>query len=103
MNIKSRSAITFNELKDKVDEIHEFGNDWGLFIDIENDYQNQFGENSLNRKKYNPINNFEFDNDDIKYDKQSYFKRTKLFMTKLLFYLCIVFGVSYVFNDKKKI
>lgn len=100
MNIKSRSAICFNELKEKVEEVHEFGNDWGLFIDIENDYQNQFGENSPSKRKHIIFDDIELDEDNLKLKKQSYFKRTKLFMTKLMFYLCIVLGVTYIFDGK---
>lgn len=102
MNIKSRSAISFNELRDKVEDIHDFGNDWGLYIDIENDYNNQFGENSPIKQKKNYIfDNIEFDDDDDDDKKKNYFKKTKLFMTKLLFYICIVLGVTYIFEDKK--
>lgn len=100
MNIKSRSAISFDELKDKVEDIHEFGNDWGLFIDIESDYQNQFEKNSPSKRKHIILDNIDFDEDNLKFTKQSYFKRTKLFMTKLVFYLCIVLGVTYIFDNK---
>lgn len=31
----SKSVITFKELEKKINEYHEFGNEWGLYIDIE--------------------------------------------------------------------
>lgn len=42
--MKSRSALTFIELKNKTEDIYEFGNDWGLYIDIEMNYQTHFRE-----------------------------------------------------------
>jgi hypothetical protein len=33
---KSKSLITFKEFKNRMEDVHNFGNDWGLFIDIEN-------------------------------------------------------------------
>ena len=31
----SKSVITFKELEKKINHYHEFGNEWGLYIDIE--------------------------------------------------------------------
>jgi hypothetical protein len=31
----SKSVITFNEFEKKLNDFHEFGNEWGLYIDIE--------------------------------------------------------------------
>jgi len=31
----SKSVITFKELEKKISHYHEFGNEWGLYIDIE--------------------------------------------------------------------
>jgi len=31
----SKSVITFKELEKKINDYHEFGNEWGLYIDIE--------------------------------------------------------------------
>ena len=55
MNHKSRSALTFNELKNKTEDIYEFGNDWGLYIDIEKNYHQHFKE--MREKKINRIIN----------------------------------------------
>ena len=33
---KSKSLITFKEFKNRMEDVHNFGNEWGLFIDIEN-------------------------------------------------------------------
>lgn len=34
----SKSAITFKEFEKKINEFHDFGNEWGLYIDIEKNY-----------------------------------------------------------------
>lgn len=53
MNNNSRSAISFIELKNKAEEIYDFGNDWGLYVDIEIQFYN-FREQKIkiNRNTY---------------------------------------------------
>jgi hypothetical protein len=36
MNNKSKSAISFKEFKQKINEHHHFENEWGFYVDIEN-------------------------------------------------------------------
>ena len=45
--IRSRSAITFEELKNKTEEVYEFGNDWGLYVDIEMNYNSNFKKQKI--------------------------------------------------------
>lgn len=45
---KSKSAISFNEFKKQINEHHDFENDWGFYIDIDNinnNNSNEFKEN----------------------------------------------------------
>lgn len=35
MKMKSKSAISFKELEHMANEVVEFGNDWGFYVDIE--------------------------------------------------------------------
>jgi hypothetical protein len=45
---KSKSAISFNEFKKQINEHHDFENDWGFYIDIDNinnNNDNEFKEN----------------------------------------------------------
>jgi hypothetical protein len=44
--MKSKSAMTFQEFKKKMNEHHDFENEWGHFIDIEEHYKH-----SLNMKE----------------------------------------------------
>ncbi len=44
---KSKSAISFNEFKKQINEHHDFENDWGFYIDIDN----------INNNNSNNINN----------------------------------------------
>ena len=37
---KSKSAISFTEFKNKINEHNTFENDWGFYIDIENEIHN---------------------------------------------------------------
>ncbi len=104
MNIRPRSAsaITFDELKNKVEEIHDFGNDWGLFVDIETNYHNHFPEQKINRTNYPLYQIIEEDEENLdNVKKNNYFKNTKLFLTKLLFYLSFVLGFTFIFDNKK--
>ena len=41
---KSKSAITFEEFKKKLNEVNDFENDWGHFYDPDNNniFQNNF-------------------------------------------------------------
>jgi len=32
----SKSVITFKEFEKKLSDFHDFGNEWGLYVDIEN-------------------------------------------------------------------
>jgi hypothetical protein len=36
MNNKSKSAISFKEFKQKMNEHHHFENEWGFYVDVEN-------------------------------------------------------------------
>jgi hypothetical protein len=118
MNIKSRSALTFSELKNKTDEIYEFGNDWGLYIDIETNYQHYFREkkinkiiNTLDRINENDEENYDLSNDNYNnnsndiYNKNinnnTYYYRVKFFITKIIFYMLAALGLSFIFNNKK--
>jgi len=116
MNIKSRSALSFNELKNKSEEIYEFGNDWGLYIDIEINYHNHFRDQKLNKSKYpiHIINEIDETNEDNSgnlntYDNNytylnknnSILYRVKLFLHKCIFYLLISLRLSFMFDNKK--
>jgi len=117
MNIKSRSALTFSELKNKTDEIYEFGNDWGLYIDIEINYQNHFREkknkiintldkiNENDEGKYDISNDISNDNSNDIYNKNinnnTYYYRVKFFITKIIYHMLAALGLSFIFNNKK--
>jgi hypothetical protein len=113
MNFKSRSALTFSELKNKTDEIYEFGNDWGLYIDIETNYQHHFREKKINRiintlDKINENDEENYglssDNSNDIYNKNinnTYYYRVKFFITKIIFYMLAALGLSFIFNNKK--
>jgi len=114
MNFKSRSALTFSELKNKTDEIYEFGNDWGLYIDIEMNYQHHFREKKINRiintldRINENENEFEMENlheNDIYKEKNklnnfSYFNRIKSFIRQAIIYLFIAIGLSFILENK---
>ena len=36
INNKSKSAVSFKEFKQKMNEHHHFENEWGFYVDIEN-------------------------------------------------------------------
>lgn len=67
--LRAKSAITFDEFKNKVDEVFEFGNDWGLYVEIDKNY-NHFMENKINKNKYKLFSIIEnnIEEDDINYD-----------------------------------
>jgi hypothetical protein len=123
MNFKSRSALTFSELKNKTDEIYEFGNDWGLYIDIEMNYQYHFREKKINRiiNTLDRINENEFENEfEMKnlneneneknhyYENKinnknyilNYFNRIKLFVRQAIIYVFIAIGLSFILENK---
>lgn len=125
MNFKSRSALTFSELKNKTDEIYEFGNDWGLYIDIEMNYQHHFREKKINRiiNTLDRINENEFENEfEMKnlneneneneknhyYENKinnknyilNYFNRIKLFVRQAIIYIFIAVGLSFILENK---
>lgn len=130
MNNKSRSAITFSELKNKTEDIYEFGNDWGLYIDIEINYHNhmkEMREKKINRiintldkideneyendYDYDEIYKGEYDNDKNKNKKSNsgririytYFGYFRTCCRQLLLYLLIIFGLSFIFENNKNI
>lgn len=51
---KSKSAISFTEFKNKFNEHNTFENDWGFYIDIENEINN-----IINKKNSNEFDKFE--------------------------------------------
>lgn len=127
MNIKSRSALTFSELKNKTEDIYEFGNDWGLYIDIETNYQNHFKE--IREKKINKIRNtldkidehedeylnhhIEIEKEDKDYYKNdkiknkidiyTYLNRLRKCFRHLFMYLFLAIGISFIFDNNKHI
>lgn len=129
MNNKSRSALTFSELKNKTEDIYEFGNDWGLYIDIEINYHNHFKEmreNKINRinkikntldkideseyeNEYNEIYKDDYDNNKNKNKMSSgiriytYFGYFSTYCRQLLLYLLIIFGLSFILENNKNI
>lgn len=133
MNNKSRSAITFSELKNKTEDIYEFGNDWGLYIDIEINYHNHFKEmreNKINRinkikNTLDKIDENEYENDcdydeiykgEYNNDKNknkisnsgririyTYFGYFRTYCRQLLLYLLILFGLSFILENNKNI
>jgi hypothetical protein len=54
INIKSKSAISFKEFKEKMNEHHHFENEWGFYVDIEYNklflIQNSKQNNNKNEK-----------------------------------------------------
>ena len=118
MNTKSRSALTFSELKNKTEEIYEFGNDWGLYIDIEMNYQNHFREKKINKvintldKIIENENEFENENErcsiykeinknkNNKFNIYNYFNTFTSNIRQLIIYLFIAFEISYIIDDK---
>lgn len=122
--MKSRSALTFSELKNKTEDIYEFGNDWGLYIDIETNYQNHFKE--IREKKINKIRNtldkideyegdylnhyIEIEKEDFKNEKSknkidiyTYLNSLRKCFRNLFMYLFLAIGISYVFDNNKNI
>lgn len=124
--MKSRSALTFIELKNKTEDIYEFGNDWGLYIDIEMNYQTHFRE--IREKKINKIRNTldkideyedEYLNHHIEIDKEENHKnaknkneKNKIDINTLLYrlrkcfrqlflYLFLAIGLSYFIDNNK--
>lgn len=127
--IRSRSAITFEELKNKTEEVYEFGNDWGLYVDIEMNYNSNFKKQKINTSNFSLFKIFERINEDEDEDEEynqykkeyeeykengvendenkekkkiNYFNSTKLFLTKLAFYLCLVLGFNFYLDKNKK-
>jgi hypothetical protein len=112
--IRSRSAMTFKELKNKTEEIYEFGNDWGLYVDIETNYQQNYKPQKINKTNFTLFKILELKHEDeedeedrneeeankIQNKKYNYFNGTLSFMTKIFFYLCLVLGFNYNFNKK---
>lgn len=111
---RSRSAISFEELKNKTDEIYEFGNDWGLYVDIETNYHNNFKQQKIKTSNYSLFKIFEANekyceeeydlhnakNENNREEKINYFKNGKLFLKNILVYLCVVLGINYYFGAK---
>jgi len=48
---KSKSAITFKEFQNKLNEVNNFENDWGHFYDPDNNNSIMFQDNLFNLKK----------------------------------------------------
>ena len=51
---KSKSAISFNEFKKQINEHHDFENDWGFYIDIDN-INNSNNNNNNNDNEFTPF------------------------------------------------
>lgn len=104
---RSKSAITFKELKNKTEEIYEFGNDWGLYVDIEMNYQNNFKPQKIKTSNFTLFKILEDDDEEEnemqnenKNQKYNYFHNTRLFLTKILFYLSLLLGFNYYLDNK---
>jgi len=54
---KSKSAISFTEFKNKFNEHNTFENDWGFYIDIENEINNI--TNKKNSNEFDKFNKLE--------------------------------------------
>lgn len=51
INNKSKSAISFKEFKQKMNEHHHFENEWGFYVDIENNKLFVIKNNKQNSNK----------------------------------------------------
>lgn len=126
MNNNSRSAISFIELKNKAEEIYDFGNDWGLYVDIEiqfynfreqkikinrdpyplfkivetlcenDDYNNENDNYGYNSCKNKSNLNTNYNNEIKKYSNINYIQITKKIFYKFIITIIITFGVIYL-------
>ncbi len=62
---KSKSAISFNEFKKQINEHHDFENDWGFYIDIDNINNNNNNINNINNINNNNDNEFKENQESI--------------------------------------
>jgi len=59
---KSKTAISFYEYKNKMNELIEYENEWGQYIDIDLDFEKKIYNNKLccNNNNNNNYNKYEF-------------------------------------------
>lgn len=57
---KSKTAISFYEYKNKMNELIEYENEWGQYIDIDLDYDKKIYNNKLCSNYNNSYNKYEF-------------------------------------------
>lgn len=53
----SKSHVTFDELEKKANHVFEFGNDWGLYVDIENS-EMKYSDFQRSKYKMSTINEY---------------------------------------------
>lgn len=125
----SKSHITFDEFEKKANKAFEFGNDWGLYVDIENCdlyydthleryrykynlstiYENNYNESGKNSIKNNK--NMNNDNSDNAINKDNslinkftllLIKIKNIFVVKRLsdcYFICILFGSIFIIRN----
>ena len=57
---KSKTAISFYEYKNKMNELIEYENEWGQYIDIDLDFEKKIYNNKLSNNNNNYYNKYEF-------------------------------------------
>jgi len=71
MITKTKSHITFKEFEKKANEVFEFGNDWGFYIDIETNTK-LFDTNYVANKHKQKFSYYSNKKENIVYNKEKY-------------------------------
>jgi hypothetical protein len=89
---KSKTAISFYEYKNKMNELIEYENEWGQYIDIDLDYDKKIYNNKLcsNNKLYNNNNN------NNSYNKYEFISISSIRYLSLIFSAIKTFSINFL-------